>query len=506
MIQHFTHAARGLMATAVVMLGSASGCVGVPRVHGTPVAPSAPNHVWRPPRGAQVTDSLRSGRLPPEVAARAASLTLSDIVNLALSNNPATRQSWAQARAYADAYGAARGAYFPTIGASVGATRSEQPSGGLGTQSGGTGAAGAGIPASTGWRETLAPSASLSYTVLDFGTRSGNAASARETAYAMSFTHNATVQSTVLAVARAFYTYVAARSLLEAQLVSLRQAQVSYGAACKRDSLGMATKLDVLQARTAVAQAQLAADTAQAHVQVTRTQLAVAFGLPVTTPYDVVARWEDVDVGEVTEKVQSLVDEALRRRPDLQAAQAIVRAARADVRSARGAMLPSLGLSASSGYNWSNRTQLDGRSYTLSLGLSMPVFDGLAYQFGVARAQANVQYEVATAELLQQSVASQVVTAYYQVQSAAQQVRTTDELFASATAAMEVAQARYRAGVGSIIELLTAQAALATARAQRAGSRWTWAQQLAGLAYAAGALDERGGAGVRLAASPIQSR
>jgi outer membrane protein TolC len=93
------------------------------------------------------------------------------------------------------------------------------------------------------------------------------------------------------------------------------------------------------------------------------------------------------------------------------------------------------------------------------------------------------------------------VTAYYQVQSAAQQVRTTDELFASASAATEVARARYRAGVGSIIELLTAQASLASARTQRAQSRWTWALQLAGLAYAAGALDERGGAGV-----PLQPR
>jgi outer membrane protein TolC len=92
------------------------------------------------------------------------------------------------------------------------------------------------------------------------------------------------------------------------------------------------------------------------------------------------------------------------------------------------------------------------------------------------------------------------------VQSAAQHVRTTDELFASASASMDVALARYRAGVGSLIDLLTAQTSLASARAQRAASRWLWAQQLAALAYAAGALDERGTVGVRLTGRPTPPR
>jgi outer membrane protein TolC len=289
-------------------------------------------------------------------------------------------------------------------------------------------------------------------------------------------------------------------------VASLRQAQLSYRAAAKRDSVGMATRADVLQARTAVAQAQLALDTAQAQVNVTRTQLAVAFGLPVTAQYDVVMRVEDINVAQVTLNVQSLIDEALRRRPDLQASQAFVRAARADVKAARGAMLPSLGFSATSAYNWSTRTQLDGRNYNLSFGLSIPVFDGFANQYGVSRAQAAVQFEVATADVLRQSVAAQVVTSYYEVQSAAQQVRTTDELFASASASMDVAQARYRAGVGSLIDLLTAQTALASARAERASSRWMWAQQLAALAYASGALDERGAVAIPLTGRPSPSR
>jgi outer membrane protein len=482
-----------LAAASLVLLVSSAGCaVGIPRVRGEPVAPLAPNHTWRPPPGVQVDDSLRITALPGQLAAPASSLTLPDIVNLALINNPATRESWAQARAYADAYGAARGVYFPTVDATLSATRSEQPTSGLTTLA--------------GPRSTFAPSIALGYTVLDFGVRRGTMVSARETAYAMSFTHNAAIQSTVLAVEQAFYIYVAARAVLEAQQVSLHEAQISYEAACTRDSVGMATKADVLQSRTAVAQAQLALDTAEAEVQTTRTVLAVAFGLPATASYEVVARAEDVDVADVTQNVRSLIDEALRRRPDLQAAHASIRAAQADVRAARGALLPSLNLSASPVYTYSNKSALAGRGYALSLGVTVPLFNGFANHYDVARAQANVQHEAAYTESLRQSVASQVVTSYYQVQSAARQVRTTDDLFESAAAAMDVAQARYRAGVGSIIDLLTTQASLASARAQRARSRWSWAEQLAGLAYAAGAFDERGGADLPLAGRPTEPR
>jgi len=89
-------------------------------------------------------------------------------------------------------------------------------------------------------------------------------------------------------------------------------------------------------------------------------------------------------------------------------------------------------------------------------------------------------------------VIGDVYTAYYDLQTAAQQVRTSDELLESATASVRAARARYTGGVGSIVDLLTAQAALADARAQQAQSRWTWAQALARLSHASGTLDLNG--------------
>ena len=53
-------------------------------------------------------------------------------------------------------------------------------------------------------------------------------------------------------------------------------------------------------------------------------------------------------------------------------------------------------------------------------------------------------------------------------------MRTTRDLLASALQSAEVADGRYRAGVGSILDLLTAQSALADARSQEAQARSLW--------------------------------
>ena len=461
-----------------ILLVAVIGCVpGTPRIYGVPAAPPAPNATWRPPGAARVADSLGTPAIPADLTARATSLTLADVVELALRNNPATRASWAQARATADAYAIARGAYFPTVTGFVDGGRSQQP-----------GAANT----VAGPRSSYGPSLSVNYLLFDFGGRRATVQGARESAFAVAYTHNRVVQSTVLQVEEAYFGYVSTRALRDAQRSAVAEAQASYNAARGRDSVGLATIADVLQARTAMAQAQLQLQTTEAQLQSARSALALAIGVPPTAPYDVAACADDVEVGAVSASADSLIDVALRERPDLQAARASLAAARTDVQSARGAALPSLALSAGNGYTHSSLRPLTGRTYSLSLTVQIPLFDGGAKEYGIARAEALAQVAAAQAAAQRQTVISDVYTSYYDLQTAAQQVHTSDELLASATASMRAARARYSGGVGSIVDLLTAQAALADARAQQAQSRWTWAQALARLGYASGILDVNG--------------
>jgi len=91
-----------------------------------------------------------------------------------------------------------------------------------------------------------------------------------------------------------------------------------------------------------------------------------------------------------------------------------------------------------------------------------------------------------------------VFTDYYSLRTATQSVRTTEDLYAAAFESAEAALGRYRAGVGSLLELLTAESALGSARAQRVQSRLSWHVALLQLAHDVGVLDTRGGAPLRI--------
>ena len=79
-----------------------------------------------------------------------------------------------------------------------------------------------------------------------------------------------------------------------------------------------------------------------------------------------------------------------------------------------------------------------------------------------------------------------------------QRVRTSDELLASATASAEAALARYKEGVGGLIDLLAAENSLADARSQRIQARLQWYSSLVQLAHDAALLDPDGSARIRL--------
>jgi outer membrane protein TolC len=124
--------------------------------------------------------------------------------------------------------------------------------------------------------------------------------------------------------------------------------------------------------------------------------------------------------------------------------------------------------------------------------LSLPLFNGFSRQYDVAAARAQADALAALADQTRQNVITQVFVSYYALQTAEQRVATADDLLASAEQSVQVAAGRYREGVGSIIDLLTAQSALANARAQQVQSRWQWYTSLAQLARDAGVLGVHG--------------
>jgi outer membrane protein len=183
---------------------------------------------------------------------------------------------------------------------------------------------------------------------------------------------------------------------------------------------------------------------------------------------------------------------ALANRPDKASARVSILQSQQEVRIARSAEYPAVTAGATLGRNYSNLELFAGNNYALTLGITIPIFNGFGHQYDLAAAKSRVSEQVASANVLRTQVSNQVVTSYVNLHTAAARVRTADVLLASARQSEQVASGRYKAGVGTILDLLTAQTALASARAQQAQTRWTWATALAQLAHDVGVLGVHG--------------
>ncbi len=465
--------------------GALTGCAGTPRVSGVRGVSPAPEVPWTPPAEMvrAPAETPPPGELPDDLAGGIRALTLADIVDLGLRNNPGTRLAWANARTAAAAYGAERAAWLPTADAEVNAARLKT-------------AASQGRTAVE--QSVLTPSLTLSYLLFDFGGRSGRVAGARHRLLAASFSHNAAIQDVVLQIQVAYFQYLANRALLEAQRTTQEEAQLNLTAAEERRRVGLATIADVLQARTAASQARLDLQAVEGNLQVARGALALALGVPANLPVEVDSAATTPPVSAVADSVDAIIAAALAGRPDLAAARAEAAATRAGIGEARSALRPSLQLGATGGRTYATTIPDGANSYTLSLGLAIPLFSGFARQYDLRAAESAAEAVAARTESLRQQVIFQVFRAYNDLQTATRRVATAEDLVASATQSNEVALGRYRSGVGSVLDLLAAQSALASARAQLVDARLAWSVSLAQLAHDAGVLDTRGGSPLRL--------
>ncbi len=465
---------RAFRGTAAVLAAAVCGAC----ASGTDV-PKAPETRWSPPAAA-VPPATAPAPPPPDMAPeKLANRTISlyEAIDVALRHSPVTRQSWLLAQSAAADVGSRRSAFYPAIEADLSGIRQKQS------------ALGGSV---TTLSTTYAPSVSLNWLLLDLGGRGADVEEAKRRLWAADFTHDATMNDLMLGVAQAYYSYQGARALLVAREASLKQAQENYAAAEERHRAGVATIADVLQARTVVSQQKLAYDQVSGQIQTFRGQLATALGVPVDLPVDAAELPADVHEDASVATVDRLIAEAGKSRPDLAAARARAQAARAHVTSARSAGLPTLSASAFTGrnyYDFLGEAAPYTTNYSLGLFLRVPLFTGFKTVYDTRSAEALARAADAGAESYSQQVTFQVWNSYFGVQTAAQQVRASKDLLESAKESAEVARGRYREGVGSILDLLTAESALANALAQDVTGRAEFLLAVAQLAHDVGTVD-----------------
>ena len=461
------------LGASIVLSGTAVSRLGA----GTPT-PSAPDRevALTPPAA---MPSERTPALPAELLRPGATFALAQIVDIALANSPLTRASYGRARSAAADLGSKRGAYFPQVDGAANLGRAKQP------QLDATG-----HPVGNQPVTAYGPAATLSYLLFDFGGRGGKVEEARQNLLAADWQHNATIHDVAFGVQEAYFDYLTAKAQLAAARKTFDQAQASLDAANTRHDSGVATIADVLVARTALAQAELNVEGIDGQVLALRGALATAMGLPADIPLDIGSLPSEVPLDRARAAVAGLIADARLGRPDLAALRAQAAKAAAHVSSVRAEGLPSLALRAEANRTYYRAAGLDAHldAWSAGLQLSVPLFYGFSKTYDVRRAREDAAVARAQAESYEQLVILQVWTGYYGLETATQRVRTSQALLTSATQSEQVALGRYKEGVGTVLDLLSAQAALANARAQEIQARSDWFVAVARLAHDSGRL------------------
>lgn len=414
--------------------------------------------------------------VPEEYLKPGTTLSLVQLVDVALRSNPSTREAWSYARAAAAQVGAKRSLYFPVIEVDGQVQRQKQAT--VGGQF-------------TFLQTTYGPSVAASWLLFDFGGREADVEEATRALYAADWTHNAAIQDVVLSVAQAYYGYLNSKALVIARQANLDEARRSLDAADERHRAGVATIADVLQAKTSASQIELQLQDTQGQLQIIRGALATAVGVPANIPVEVGQLPEELPLDMVKKSVDELIDRAVAERPDLAASRFTALAAQSKIRSVAAEGLPKLALNANGNrtfYSTPNVPDPFSTNYSGAVLLRIPVFTGFDVAYRTQKAKEEAEALKAGAERLEDRVILDVWSSYYAVQTATQRIATTRDLLASALQSADVAAGRYKAGVGSIIDLLTAQSALADARAQEVQARSLWFLAMAELAHATGAL------------------
>jgi outer membrane protein len=442
--------------------------------------PPSPDRPWQSPSEQGIAVDMKNLHKYGFGTDPAKTYSLGDLIDLAEAHNPETRLGWERARAQAAALGIARSELYPTL-AAVALSQLNRGEVLFGTSF---------------LRQTIQAfemAFDLNYTVLDFGARAGRIAASRAEVLAANFGFNDTHRNVIYQVEQAYYRLLNASGQEDAARASLSNAQAVQQAAEDRLSQGLATLPDVLEARSATAQAQYELQGALGAEEIARGDLATTLGTYPTATIQV----QPLNQVPIPESVGDTVDQAIHRafagRPDLMQQVAEIRSANARVKEARAAFYPTLHLNATpntqllygsqQGLPW---THTGGFYGGLSATLSWTLFDGGARRNNRARAEANVLAAEAQANLTRDQIADEVWAAYSNLHTAFRQRQAATALLEAANQSYAAALESYNFGVRTLLDVTAAQRTLAQAQSADVLARTQVLSTLANLAFRTG--------------------
>jgi outer membrane protein len=275
------------------------------------------------------------------------------------------------------------------------------------------------------------------------------------------------------AVRDAFLTAAANKALVQVAQESLDNQARHLAQIQGFVSVGTRPSIDLAQSRTEVANARLSLLRAENNYAVAKTQLERAMGFD-PGEYDVSSQVPDAEPEENV-GLDKLVDQAERTRPEFAVLQYQERAQELTLNANRAAYAPSLDLTGNVNEAGSALDEL-ALNFGAGITLSWPIYQGGVVDARVRESRATLIGLKIQRELLRKDTRRELEQALLSLHAAQAALEIADEVVANAGERLRLAEGRYSAGVGNVIELGDAQLVLSSAQSQRVSATYELGQ------------------------------
>jgi len=371
-------------------------------------------------------------------------LTLKDAEAIAIKNNPQISVSRLVALASQQVTREAKSSFWPTAVADITGVDAQENSrisaGGLNNPI---------------IYERAAGGVTVSQLITDFGRTSSLASSANLAAKAEAENALATRQQVLLAVNQAFFNALQTHAVLKVaeQTVNARQVLADQVGALAKNKLK--SDLDLSFANVNLAQAKLLLLDAQNNDKAALASLSAVLGFPSVQEFVL----QDVSEAGTAPPgdVDSLINTAFSTRPELLAQDFQYRSAQKFQTAERDLMLPSLRALGTVGGAPVRNDHLPSWYGAVGANLDIPIFNGFLYSARAREAELRSEAVRDRGVDLRNRIARDVRTSWLSANNAYERLGVSKQLLEQAQLALELAQARYKLGLSSIVELSQAQ-------------------------------------------------
>jgi len=288
------------------------------------------------------------------------------------------------------------------------------------------------------------------------------------------------------AVGAAYYALLAGPEQVEVTRVSIEAVDSALAQARLRVAAGAALKSDVLSLDVRLAAAREAHVRAQNGVELARTGLRLLLALPPEAPLEVMAA-SDGPEPVLPASFADALEQALSKRPEIQAAQSQVSMREHEVKVEKAAYLPRVNAVASYAQDAPN-LELAHRQDNWIVGATaeLDLFSGFQTRERVRAAERRLAEAREAARKARLEVERDVKSASLGLEEARQRAQVTEAAVASGDEALRLVQEQYRVGAATITRYLEAEVARTDARARAIAAGYDARRAEAGLRRALG--------------------